>query len=142
MLEKINELNKLNNEYIKEKQIIEQKLNKKEQELDEKEQKLQNNTGEINDLKLQNKLLKEGLDYEKKSSKLKENDELKNKIEKLEEVEIQRPNIFDKSSSTLPKIFQDVRKRDDKARTFAPSDNNDEIDKKNKIFSRKSLGFN
>ena len=31
--------------------------------------------------------------------------------------------------STLPKILQDVRKRDNKARTFAPSDNNDGLDK-------------
>ena len=108
-----------------------------------KKQKLQNNTSEINDLKLQNKLLKEGLDYEKKSSKLKikENDELKNKIEKLKEVK-NRSNIIDKSSSTLPKIFQDVRKRDDKARTFAPLDNNDEVDKKIKDSAEKSLDFN
>ena len=34
-----NELNKLNNEYIKEKQIIEQELNEKKQELNKKEQK-------------------------------------------------------------------------------------------------------
>ena len=96
---------------------------------------MQNNTREINDLKLQNKLLKEGLDYEKKSSKLKikENDELKNKIEKLKEVKNQKLNIIDKSSSRLPKIFQDVRKRDDKAKTLAPPDNNDEVDKKKKI---------
>ena len=84
------------------------------------EQKLENNTREINYLKLKNKLLKEGLDYENKSSKLKnkENDELRNEIEKLKEAKIQRSNIIDKSSSTLPKIFQDIRKRDDKARTF------------------------
>ena len=37
--------------------------------------------------------------------------------------------MIDKSSNTLPKILQDVRKRDDKARTFAPPDNNDELDK-------------
>ena len=29
----------------------------------------------------------------------------------------------------MPKILQDVRKRDDKARTFATPDNNDELDK-------------
>ena len=39
---------------------------KKKQELNKKEQELQDNNREINDLKLQNKLLKEGLDYEKK----------------------------------------------------------------------------
>ena len=31
--------------------------------------------------------------------------------------------LQDKDSSTMPKMFQDVRKRDDKVRTFAPSDN-------------------
>ena len=31
--------------------------------------------------------------------------------------------------STFPKILQDVRKRDDKARTFAPPENNDKFDK-------------
>ena len=39
---------------------------KKKQELNKKEQELQDNNREINDLKFQNKLLKEGLDYEKK----------------------------------------------------------------------------
>ena len=29
----------------------------------------------------------------------------------------------------MPKIFQDVRKKDDKVRTFAPPDNNNELDK-------------
>ena len=105
-------------------------MKKKKQELNEKEQELQNNTREINDLKLQNKLLKERSDYEEKSSKLKikENNELRNEIEKLKEVKIQKSNIIDKASSTFPKILQDVRKRDDKARTFAPPDNNNKFD--------------
>ena len=48
VLIKVNELNKINDEYIKEKQI--------------KEQELQNNTREINDLRFQNILLKGRLD--------------------------------------------------------------------------------
>ena len=87
-------------------------------------------------MKFQNNLLKERLDHEEKSSKLKikENNELRNEIEKLKEVRIQKSNIIDdlvksnKASSTFPKILQDVRKRDDKTRTFAPPDNNDRFD--------------
>ena len=102
---------------------------------------MQNNTREINDLKFQNKLLKERLDYKEKSLKLKikENNELRNEIEKLKEIKIQKSNIIDdleksdKASSTFPKILQDVRKRDDKARTFAPSDNNDKSDETNDL---------
>ena len=88
---------------------------------------MENNFREINDLKRQKKLLKEGLDDLKKinKSKTKENDELKDKISKLKEAKIQRSNIIDKDSSALPKLLQDVRKRDDKARTFAPSDNDE-----------------
>ena len=99
LLEKINELNRLNNEYIKEKQ---------------------NNIREINDLKLQNKLLKEGLDNSRKSNdlKTKENNKLINEIEKLK---------LAREKSTLLKIIQDARKKDDRARTFAPPDNNDRL---------------
>ena len=40
------------------------------------------------------------------------------------------PKMFqDKDSSTMPKMFQDVRIRDDKDRTFAPPDNIDDFDK-------------
>ena len=99
LLEKINELNRLNNEYIKEKQ---------------------NNIREINDLKLQNKLLKEGLDNSRKSNdlKTKENNKLINEIEELK---------LAREKSTLLKIIQDARKKDDRARTFAPPDNNDRL---------------
>ena len=104
---------------------MEQKLNKKEQELNKKEQELRNNIREINDLKTQKNLLKERSDNLKKfnESKTKENNELRDEIRKLKEVKIQRPNIIDKDSSTFPKILQDVKKRDDKARTFGPPDN-------------------
>ena len=70
----------------------------------------------------------------KKSNDLntKENNKLRDEISKLEKVQIQRSNIIDdfvksdKDSSTLPKILQDVRKRYNKARTFALPDNNNE----------------
>ena len=110
VMEKINELIKEKQEYIKEKQIIKQKLNKKEQELNKKGQELTNNKIKINDLKFQNKLLNEGLDDLKKSNVLRD------EVSKLKEVKI------DKDLSTIPKMFQDVRKRDDKVRTFAPTE--------------------
>ena len=102
---------------------------------------MKNNTREINDLKFQNKLLKERLDYKEKSLKLKikENNVLRNEIEKLKEIKIQKSNIIDdleksdKAWSTFPKILQDVRKREDKARTFAPTDNNDKSDEINDL---------
>ena len=43
--------------------------------------------------------------------------------------------------SLLAKIFQDVRKRDDKARTFALPDNNDEADKKMKDLAEEALAL-
>ena len=99
------------NELHKEKQIIEQELNKKEQELI-------NNKKKINDLKLQNKLLNEKLDDLKKINDLKnrENNKLRDEISKLKELNI------DKDSNTIPKMFRDVKKRDDKVRTFAPKE--------------------
>ena len=112
-------------------------MNKKEQEINKKEQELQNNTREINYLKLQNKLLKKVLDDSKKfnDSKNKENNELRNEIEKLKEEKVQGSSIIGnfkklyKAPSTVPKILQDVRKRDNKARTFAPPDSDDEMKK-------------
>ena len=102
-MKKIDELVKEKQKYIKEKQTIEQELNKKEQELNKKEQKLVNNKKEINDLKIQNKLLNERLDN------LKESNDLKNEIEKLK---------IDKDSNTMPKMFQD-----DKSKIFILYDN-------------------
>ena len=55
IMKKFNELNKEIQEHIKEKQIIEQELNKEKQELT-------NNKIKINDLKYQNELLKKRLD--------------------------------------------------------------------------------
>ena len=51
VLRKVNELNKLNDKYIGEKQIIKQKLNEKKQELNKKEQELKDNTIRTNSLK-------------------------------------------------------------------------------------------
>ena len=92
-----------------------------------KKKELSNNNREINNLKLQEKILKETLDDLEKSSKLKtkEVNELKDKIDKLKEARI------DKNLSEMTKRFQDARKKDpstmpkilqdDKARTFAPT---------------------
>ena len=67
---------------------------------------------------------------------MKKKNELRNKINKLKELKIQKPSIIDniiksdKTWSTLPpKIIQDVRKRDDKVRTFALPNNDDEMEK-------------
>ena len=86
---------------------------KKKQELIEKELELTNNKIKISDLEYQIKLLNNTLDDLKKSIDLKnkENDELKNIKKSYED------------SSTPTKIPQSVRKKDDKVRTFAPSDN-------------------
>ena len=92
-----------------------------------KKKELNNNNREINNLKLQEKLLKNTLDNLEKPNKLKteEINELKDKIDKLKEARI------DKKLSKMTKIFQDTRKKDpstipkilqdDKARTFAPT---------------------
>ena len=85
-----------------------------EQEINKKEQELQDNAIRINKLKQSKRLLKKGLDkFEKISkSKSKENDELKNEIEKFKRLNEQLTDV--------PIILQDVKKRDDKARTFVP----------------------
>ena len=103
---------------------------KKKQELNKKEQELKDNTIRTNSLKFQNKSLKERLDNLEKSNdlKTKENDELRNEIKKLKKAKVQRSSLMDdlkkshEAPSTPLEILQDVRKRDDKARTFAPSD--------------------
>ena len=102
VFKKISELTEENQKYIKEKQIIEQELNKKIQELNNKEHELANNKIIINDLEYEIKLLKD-----------KENDKLK---------KIEAKNKIFKDLSTPTKIPQSVRKRDDKARTFAFED--------------------
>ena len=132
-MKKISELSKEKQKYIKEKEIIEQKLNKKEMELSI-------NKIKINDLEYQNKLLKVGLDDLKKSIDLKNKEsDIINKLSKeSEEAKIKRLNIIHdtnrsntidniikshKDLSTLTKIPQRIKKRDGKVKTFAPSDN-------------------
>ena len=117
---------------------------KKKQELNKKEQELQNNTIKANNLKFQIKSLKEKLDNLEKSNdlKTKENDELRNEIKKLKKAKVQISSIIDdlkkshEAPSTPPEILQDVKKRDDKDRTFAPSDD-DEMKKLAKITKAK-----
>ena len=134
LMKKVSELSKEQQKY-KRKEITEQILNRKEMELSINETK-------VNDLEYQNKLLNEGF----KMNDLKKSIDLKNKesdvINKLskesEEAKIKRLNIMHdtnrsntiddiikshKDLSTLTKIPQSIRKRDDKVRTFAPSDN-------------------
>ena len=123
MLKKISELAEENQKYIKEKQIIEQELNKKEQELNKKEQKLANNKIIINDLEYQIKLLKD-----------KENDELKKNEAKIKISD--KIKVFE-DSSTPTKIPQSVRKRDNKVKTFASKDS--KIDSLLKDFEINSL---
>ena len=96
VLKKISELTEENQKYIKEKQIIEQKLNKKEQELNKKEQELNKKEQEL----ANDKKTIDNLNIEIKLLKIKGS----------------------KDSSTPNKIPQSVRKRDDKARTFASED--------------------
>ena len=73
-----------------------------EQEMNKTEQQLQDNNTKINNFKKSKNLLIKGLNKHEKINELKtkENDELKN--------------------TGLPTMLQDVRKRDDKVRTFAP----------------------
>ena len=74
--------------------------------------------------------------------KIKENTELRNKIEKLKEEKVKGLNIIDdltkshEDLNTVPKMPQKVRKVDDKARTFAPSDNDHEAKKSLKELTR------
>ena len=100
VLKKFNELYKEKQKYIKEKQIIEQELNKKEQELNKKEQELANNKKIIDNLNTEIKLLRDNDKLRKLTGKIKGSKDL----------------------STPTKISQSVRKRDDKARIFAPED--------------------
>ena len=76
-----------------------------EQEINKKEQELQDNAIRINKLKQSKRLLKKGLDkFEKISkSKSKENDELKNEIEKFKRLNEQLTDV--------PIILQDVKKK-------------------------------
>ena len=121
VIKKFNELSKKEQKYI----------NEKKQELIEKELELTNNKIKISDLEYQIKLLNNTLDDLKKSIDLKnkENDELKNIVKEYNKEKIIRSNIITNVNksyedlSTPTKIPQIVRKRDDKVRTFAPSDN-------------------
>ena len=123
VLKKISELTEENQKHIKEKQIIEQELNKKQQELNKKEQKLANNKIIINDSEYQIKLLKD-----------KKNDELKKSEAKIKISD--KIKVFE-DSSTPTKIPQSVRKRDNKVKTFAPKDS--KIDSLLKDFEINSL---
>ena len=84
------------------------------------EQKLQDNNNRISELKKSKSLLKRGLKKQERINELKtkENNELKNEIKKLTKSNIELGRL-----STL---FQDIEKKDSKARTFAPADTDKE----------------
>ena len=85
-----------------------------EQEKNKKEQQLQDNNTKINNFKKSKNLLIKGLNKHEKINKLKtkENDELKNEIKNLKKL--------NKQFTDIPIMLQEVKKRDDKARAFAP----------------------
>ena len=70
-------------------------------------------------------MLKTGLKKQERLNELKtkENNELKNEIKKLTKSNIE--------FSGLPTLFQDIEKKDNKARTFTPADIDKEIDERN-----------
>ena len=88
------------NEYLEEKKIMEQKL--------------EDNNNKIS------KLLIKGLEKQKRNNelKIKENNELKNEIRKLRKSKIELGG--------LPKLIEDIEKKDNKARTFSPVDKDKE----------------
>ena len=79
------------------------------------EQKLEDNNNKISELikglKKQERI---------KELKIKENNELKNKIEKLTKLNIE--------FSRLPTLFQNIGKKDNKAKTFTPADTDEKYE--------------
>ena len=107
-------LNTLKEEY-KESNLKDTKLNVYLEEKKIMKQKLQDNNNKIRKLKKSKNLLIKGLEKQKRinESKTKENNELKNEIKKLEKSRIELGGLL-----KLPK--------DNKARTFAPPDKDEE----------------
>ena len=93
------------------------------------EQKLEDDNNKISELKKSKKLLKKGLKKQERINelKIKENNKLKNEIKKLTKSNIE--------FSGLPTLFQDIEKKDNKAKTFAPADIDKEIDEKNEYLN-------
>ena len=102
-MKQFDELNKEIQEHIKDKQIIEQDVNKEKQEL-------KNNKIKINDLKYQNELLKKRLDDFLKPIDFlkKENDTIKKLSKESEEAKIKRLNIIHDAnrSNTIDDIIK------------------------------------
>ena len=104
-MKKFNELNKEIQEHIKEKQIIEQELNKEKQELII-------NKVKINALKHQSKLLKKKLDDFLRPIDLKKESDLIKKLSKeSEEAKIKRLNIIHDTnkSNTIDDIIKSCK---------------------------------
>ena len=104
---KDSKLNELKNKYLEEKQIMEQEINKKKQQL-------QDDNIKISKLKKSKKFLVKGSKKHERINKLKikENDELIDEIRKLRESNIELGGT--------PTLIQDLEKKGDKSRTFAP----------------------
>ena len=127
--EYISKLNKENQEIkeeLKESKLKNSKLNEYLEEKKIMEQKLQDNNNKINKLKKSKNLIIRGL-KKKKELKTKENNELKNEIKKLEKSKIELGG--------LPKSIEDI----EKARTFAPTDNDREEELKKLLESKETL---
>ena len=120
----INELNNENKKIkeeleeskLKERKLKDSKLNEYLEEKKIMEQKLQDNNNKISESKKSKNLLRRGLKKQEGINELKtkENNELKNEIKKLTKSNIE--------FSGLTTLFQDIEKKDNKARTFAPAD--------------------
>ena len=112
-------LNTLKEEF-KESKLKDSKLNKYLAEKKTMEQKLQDNNNKISKLKKSKNILIKGLEKQKRINELKtkEHNEFKNEIKKLEKSKIKLGG--------LPKLFEDIEKKDNKARIFAPPDKDEE----------------
>ena len=127
--EYISKLNKENQEIkeeLKESKLKNSKLNEYLEEKKIMEQKLQDNNNKVNKLKKSKNLIIRGL-RKKKELKTKENNELKNEIKKLEKSKIELGG--------LPKLIEDI----EKARTFAPPDNDREEELKKLLENKETL---
>ena len=84
------------------------------------QQKLQDINNKISELKKSKKFLIIGLKKSERINELKtkENNELKDVIKKLKESKIE--------SGGLPELIEDIEKKDNKSRTFAPPDKDEE----------------
>ena len=110
--------------YIDELKEIQEKNDYEKNEIKKNENELNEKNKIIENLKNEkNEIIKKKKKNDEINKKLtKENNELKNEIEKLTKSNIK--------FSGLPTLFQDIVKKNNKAKTFAPADIDKEIDEK------------